>query len=120
MRLMIITICALAALALAGCANHRPIVDMKGVDPVAYERDLAQCQDYARQVSVAGKSAVGAAAGAVVGGLVGAAVGNSRTAERSAGAGAAVGAAKGTARGAQEQQRVIRNCLRNRGYAVLN
>ena len=31
-----------------------------------------------------------------------------------------LGGAKGTSRGLDERQRVVRNCLRNRGYAVLN
>ena len=58
--------------------------------------------------------------GALTGAAVGAAVGNSDTAQRAAGAGAVVGGAKGTGRGVAERDRVVRNCLRNRGYAVLN
>jgi hypothetical protein len=116
---------SLTLLVLAACAgrDHAPggvIVDMKGVDRAQYRVDLAECGDYADQVAVAGKAATGAAAGAVVGGLIGAAVGDSGTAKRSAGAGAVVGGAKGTARGVQERQQVVRNCLRNRGYSVLN
>ncbi len=109
-----------ALLTLGACASNAPIVDMRGVDPVRYEQDLADCQGYAEQVAVGGKAATGAAVGAVVGAAVGAAVGNSRTVERAAGGGAVVGAAKGTGRGLNERQRVVRNCLRNRGYAVLN
>ncbi len=104
---------------LAACAN-KPIVDTKGVNMAQYQQDLAECESYAQQVQVAGKAATGAVAGAVVGAAVGAAVGNSNTAGRAAGAGAAVGASKGTGRGLHEKQRVTRNCLRHRGYAVLN
>ena len=115
---------ALAGTLLAGCAGRDPggrvIVDMKGVDPYQYQADLAECEDYADQVAVGEQAVTGAAAGAVVGGLVGAAVGDSGTAQRSAGAGAVLGGAKGTSRGLDERQRVVRNCLRNRGYAVLN
>ena len=110
----------LALILLAGCASGGPIVDMKGVDPQKYRQDLAECESYADQVAVGGKAATGAAVGAVVGAAVGAAVGNSRTAQRSAGAGAVIGGAKGTGRGVRERKHVVRNCLRNRGYAVLN
>ena len=105
--------------ALAGCASD-PIIDTRGVDMRKYNRDLAECEAYTEQVMVTRKAAGGAVAGAVVGAAIGAAVGNSDTAQAGAGAGAVSGAAKGTARGLNEKQRVLRNCLRNRGYAVLN
>ncbi len=110
---------ALLSIGLAGCA-HQPIVDTKGVNMVKYQQDLQECEAYAEQVRVADKALGGAAVGAVVGAAIGAAVGNSDTAQRSAGAGAVVGASKGTGRGLQEKRRVVHNCLRNRGYAVLN
>lgn len=110
--------------ALCACAQqpfaHPPIVDMRGVDAVQYRVDLAECDQYAEQVSVGQRVAAGAVAGAVIGGAVGAAVGNSNTAQRSAGAGAVIGGARGGADGFRERNYVIRNCLRNRGYAVLN
>lgn len=113
----------LMVLALAGCAGRGaggPIVDMKGVDPAQYRIDLSECEDYADQVTVGTRVAGGAAAGAVVGGLIGAAVGDSDTAKRSAGAGAVAGGARGTGDVVRERQTVVRNCLRQRGYAVLN
>lgn len=106
-------------LLLAACAQQ-PIIDTKGVNMTTYNKDLRECEAYAEQVQIAGKAAGGAVAGAVVGAVIGAAVGNSDTAQRGAGAGAAAGAAKGTGRGVQEKRQVVRNCLRNRGYAVLN
>jgi hypothetical protein len=54
-----------------GCAgaNVRPLVDMKGVNEAAYEKDLSECQAYAQQQSGMGETAAkGAGAGAVVGG----------------------------------------------------
>ena len=110
--------------ALAGCTSD-PIVDTKGVDPARYQADLVECRQYAEQVSVAGNAAggglLGGAAGAAVGAAVGAVTGNPGT-------GAAVGAAGGgtsgviggTARGVSKQERVVRNCLRGRGYSVLD
>ena len=104
---------------LAACASE-PIIDPKGVNTVQYRQDLADCRAIADQVAVGKQAAGSAVAGAVVGAAVGAAVGNSDTAQRAAGAGAAVGAAKGTGRGLNERERVVRNCLRGRGYNVLN
>ncbi|MEQ8857520.1 MAG: hypothetical protein RIC56_02625 [Pseudomonadales bacterium] len=116
----VLLVCLMLILA-TGCAGRRgPIVDMRGVDAAQYRLDRMECQEYAEQVAVGGRAAGGAAAGAVVGGLIGAAVGNSDTAKRTAGAGAVVGGARGTGDAVQERQMVVRNCLRNRGYAVLN
>ena len=58
---------ALAVLA-AGCTAHpEPIVDTKGVNMAAYQRDLAECQEYAAQINPAAGVAKGAVAGAAVG-----------------------------------------------------
>ncbi|AFU98205.1 glycine zipper family protein [Simiduia agarivorans] len=108
------------ALTLTACARNKPIVDTKGIDPVAYEQDLAECQQYAAQVDTGGKAAGGAVAGAVVGGAMGAVINGSKGARTGAGVGAIGSTAKGAARGAREQQQVVKNCLRGRGYKVLN
>ena len=114
-----------AALTLAaGCAQSKPlgspIVDMKGINRAAYEADLAECRSYAAEVQAGKRAVAGAAAGAVLGGLIGAAVDDSDAAKRSAGAGAVVGGAKGGAHGLRERSMVVKNCLRGRGYRVLN
>jgi len=119
---------ALATATLAGCAQtYQPVVDTKGHDSARYQQDLYECRQYAEQVSPAGQAAVGglggAAAGAALGAITGALVGGV-----SAGQGAAFGAATGGAvgvgtgayKGVNEQQQVIDNCLRGRGYNVLN
>lgn len=96
------------------------IIDKKGVNIAQYEADLAECRSYSEEVKTGEKAAKGAASGAVVGGLIGAAVGNSRDAQKGAGAGAVTGGAKGVSQGEREQQQVVKNCLRGRGYRVLN
>lgn len=96
------------------------IIDEKGVNMAAYEQDLAQCRAYSEQVLTGEKAAKGAVSGAVVGGLIGAAVGNSRDAQRAAGAGAVTGGAKGVSQGARDEVQVVKQCLRGRGYRVLN
>ena len=104
----------------AGACAQAPIVDQSGVDPVMYEQDLRECESYAAQVNVGQRATAQAAASATLGAVIGAAVGNSSTVGELAGAGGALGAAKGTQRGLRERRQVVRNCLRNRGYAVLN
>ena len=101
----------------ACAANPNPIVDRKGVDPAAYQRDLAECSAYADEVQIA----AGAAKGAVAGGAYGAAVGsiNGRAAE-GAGTGAISGAAWSALEADREKQRVVKRCLSGRGYRVLN
>ena len=96
------------------------IIDTKGVNLNQYRLDLADCKQFAKDVSVARKAGVGAVAGAAVGAVLGAAVGNSDTAARTAGAGGVIGGARGAGRGFQEKDQVVKNCLRHRGYAVLN
>jgi outer membrane lipoprotein SlyB len=110
----------LLAMLLAGCAgNPRPIVDMRGVDPDAYQADLAECEALAREVNVAGGAVRGAAGGAAVGGAVGA-VRRGGNVSESAGVGAIYGGASSASANERERQRVARNCLRSRGYTVLN
>lgn len=116
--------CLILALAAAGCASTpgKPIVDMKGVNPDQYEQDLAECSTYADEVNVAGKTVGGAAAGAAVGAAVGAIWDghNGNSPERGAATGAVLGGAGGAGSGVSERSRVVKNCLRGRGYRVLN
>jgi len=107
------------AVVATGCANRRDvIIDPAGVDMARYEQDLTECQQIASQVRQ--KAVGGAAGGAVVGGAVGAIIGDSDTAGRGAGVGAVTGAARGAGATQREKQLVTKNCLRNRGYKVLN
>ncbi len=114
----------LAALLLAACAGAdvRPIVDMKGVNEARYEKDLAECQSYAKEASgMGGTAAKGAGAGAVVGGLLGLVTGGNRTdILQAAGAGAVIGAAGGAYQGNESQEAIVKKCLVGRGYKVLN
>ncbi len=107
-------------LGLSGCAGHRNqvIIDPQGVDMGQYQQDLAECRQIARQVdSKVGERALG---GALVGALAGAIVGDHHTTETGAKLGALSGAVKGGRATRQERLRVIKNCMRHRGYHVLN
>ena len=107
---------------LTACASSSPriIIDEQATDMTNYSRDLAECQAYADQVPVGTEVAKGTVGGAVVGGTLGAIVGNSRTAKKGAGVGAVGGAVRSNNKAGNEKERVVKNCLRNRGYKVLN
>ena len=113
-----ITICTLFLV--CSCASNKVIIDRKGVNMAQYQQDLAECRQYADEINSGEAVAKGAARGAVVGGLIGAAVGNSRTAGKIGGAGAVRGASRGVSKAEFDRKRVVRNCLRGRGYKVLN
>lgn len=115
-------------LVLAGCARTwNPVVDMQtqGFDNARYSGDLAYCRQLAAQVSPTEEGMLGALAGGALGAATGAALG---AATGNVGRGAAIGAAgagvlgagAGISHGASSQMDVIRNCLRGRGYNVLN
>lgn len=110
----------LLALLLTGCASHKVIIDKEGVNMSKYEQDLAACREYAEEVSTGEQAGKGAIGGAVIGGAVGAILGGRRGAETLGGVGAVTGAARGGARGEHEKDQVVKNCLRGRGYRVLN
>lgn len=107
---------AVSTLLLSACAS-KPIVDTYNVDMVQYEKDLAQCEDIAEQVESGKITASSAAFGAGVGaayGVIGGNIGNA------AATGAVTGGAGGLLKQDDEKAKVTKNCLRYRGYAVLN
>lgn len=116
---LLILVVALTVLT-SGCARNRVIVDTKGTNMAAYEQDYAECNEHADQVSTGTQAAKGAGFGAAIGAALGAIFGNSRSVAQSAGAGGVVGGARGAASGEREKDVVLRNCLRGRGYRVLN
>lgn len=115
-----------AGLGLCACAgaDYRPVVDMRGHSEAAYDRDVAQCQQTARSVrdntTEAENAGIGAAAGGAGGAVLGAIGGNPLL-------GAGVGALAGlVGTGGYEEvktenreERIVRNCLRARGYTIL-
>jgi len=108
--------CLFALLLLAACAS-KPIVDTAGVDMEQYRIDYEECQQIANQVDTG--EAVVASAG--IGALIGAAFGLiSGDAGEVAAWGAVTGGATGGMNANQEKSMVAKNCLYNRGYAVLN
>ena len=95
------------------------IIDERGVNPDDYAADLGECAEYADQVQAGDKVAASTAGGAAVGGAVGAAYKNS-SGSKGATAGAVAGAVRGIGNVSRERSLVVKNCLRHRGYTVLN
>jgi outer membrane lipoprotein SlyB len=108
----------LAVLGLGACA-HEPIIDRKGVDENAYQRDLAECRAYAAEVDTVGETVKSGAVGAAVGGAVGAILGNGHDARRGVGVGTVAGGGKGLTESERRKQRVMYRCMEGRGYRVL-
>ena len=120
LNLMLITLFLISCASVEGLTGSNPIIDTLGVNLAQYNRDLADCQQYANEVEIARKAAVGAASGAAVGGVFGAILGINETAKRGAGLGAVGGGTRGVREGIRERDRVIKRCLIGRGYRVLN
>lgn len=85
-------------LTLAGCqSTPRVVVDPKGIDQAAYDRDLAECSTLADEARKGSSStARGALGGAVIGG------------------------SSGASQDTSEKDRILKNCMTGRGYRVLN
>lgn len=126
------SIIAICATLVAGCAapqpqGHRTLVDTyaPGFSYEQYRTDMDQCNSFAAQRPVGESAANGAVGGLVVGALFGALVGS---AYHDTGYGAAYGAALGTTSGAvhgaasgvEAQKSIVRECMRGRGYRVLD
>jgi len=107
---------------LNGCASYRPLVDARSVSsPQRYEKDLRECQHYAAQVSPGQSAVAGALFGALLGAAISGALGGDRyITEHVAVAGAVQGAANGAVGSADAQVQIIRDCMSDRGYDVLN
>ncbi len=119
MQTILVTL--LAVIWLSACTTtDEIIVDRKYSNMANYDEDLEECEGYAEQVATGRKAAKGAASGAAVGGLIGAIGGDSESTARGAGVGAVSGGAKGLNDGEQQELRVVKRCLRNRGYVLLN
>ena len=109
----------ISVISIVSCsAKNQVIIDPAGVNMAVYQQDLRGCRQIAEQVD--NKGGAGAIGGAIVGALIGAAIGNSDTAQKLAAVGAVSGGAKGAKNSKREKDLVVKNCMRGRGYRVLN
>tara|TARA_Y100001970_G_scaffold75674_1_gene95873 strand:+ start:2001 stop:2417 length:417 start_codon:yes stop_codon:yes gene_type:complete len=97
-------------------SGSKPIIDKKGVDLNAYEVDLKECAEYANDISVGRSVLKGSAAGAAIGGVVEVLTDEEDAIE----VGAISGGAKSGIMSVRQKERVVKKCLRGRGYKVLN
>jgi outer membrane lipoprotein SlyB len=111
---------AITIAVLAGCAAHPdPIIDTKGVDPDMLAQDWDECEAYTEEIDIAAGVGKGAALGTAVGAATGA-VSNGRDVSEAAGLGGIYGGTRSGLDADREKQRVFKNCMRGRGYRVLN
>ena len=124
-KIMKIGTLLLSAIILTGCVSKtsdtifsgsKPIIDKKGVDLNAYEVDLKECTEYANDISVGRSVLKGSAAGAAIGGVVEVLTDEDDAIE----VGAISGGAKSGIKSVRQKERVVKKCLRGRGYRVLN
>ncbi len=119
MTIRYVALLMLAAL-IAGCAAHPdPIIDTKGVDPERLAEDWEECEAYTEEIVIAKGVGKGAALGGAVGAATGA-VSNRREVGEAAGVGAIYGGTRSGLEADREKQKVFKNCMRGRGYRVLN
>ena len=83
-----------------------------------YQEDLEDCRRLADQVE--SKVGEGVVTGAVVGALFGSIFGSRRSVVRTAKFGALSGGLSAGGAERYEREKVIKTCLRNRGYEILN
>ena len=118
MRSNLLNLSTLLIFIICGCAAHpEPIIDTQGVNMARYEDDMADCAGYGEQIRIERGAVKGAAAGAAVGTATGAISGHAGS---GAGYGAIFGAAESARLNDREKQHVVKNCMRGRGYRVLN
>ena len=111
---------SLLAVLVGGCAAHPdPIIDTKGVDPQRLAQDWEECEAYTEEIVMAAGVGKGAAVGAAVGAATGA-VSDRRDVGEAAGIGAIYGGTRSGLDADREKQKVFKNCMRGRGYRVLN
>lgn len=115
----------LAGTMVANCSAttgfYKPVVDRKGVDDAVYEKDLAECQAYAKEgIDPVTGTVVGAVAGYVIGSVVNKVV-NPRDKENFGGRiGTIYGAGGGAAAGMSDQINIVKKCMSGRGYKILS
>ncbi len=126
-----VAVMGLCAALTVGCVTQpeqvpgagRIVIDTYGVNMRQYQADLVDCRglSYAARADEGRRGVTRAAGGALLGGALGAIIGDSsRAAAAGAGAGAILGGVSGVGSAHVEAEHITRNCLRGRGYRVLN
>ena len=110
----------MTVLLLTSCASQNYVVDTKGVDLELYSADLNECKKYGKQLPTSDGVGESAMLGFVIGAILGEITGGP---EVSADLAVTTAIETGSARAIENthtQAQIVKNCLNNRGYIVLN
>ena len=130
----ILSIASVMAIGIQAAHANNVVVDMSQVqDYTQYQTDLQQCEglavqnqpDAPQREAVAGTAVRGAAAGAAAGAISGGS--GSSAAKKGAGVGVIAAASRNSrnrraasANASAQTDQIVKNCMRGRGYNVLN
>ena len=110
-----------------GCAqtdlsdrNDIAIIDTRGVDESVFKKDYSECSDFAKNIDLTDRTLRQGAVAGATGAAVGAIIGGEEAAKKIGGSAAVLNAVEANLDGRNEQAKIIKNCLRGRGYKVLN
>ena len=110
-----------------GCAqtdlsdrNDIAIIDTRGVDESVFKKDYSECSDFAKNIDLTDRTLRQGAVAGATGAAVGAIIGGEEAAKKIGGSAAVLNAVEANLDGRSEQAKIIKNCLRGRGYKVLN
>ena len=110
-----------------GCAqtdlsdrNDIAIIDTRGVDESVFKKDYSECSDFAKNIDLTERTLKQGAVAGATGAAVGAIIGGEEAAKKIGGSAAVLNAVEANLDGRKEQAKIIKNCLRGRGYKVLN
>ena len=110
-----------------GCAqtdlsdrNDIAIIDTRGVDESVFKKDYSECSDFAKDIDLTERTLKQGAVAGATGAAVGAIIGGEEAAKKIGGSAAVLNAVEANLDGRNEQAKIIKNCLRGRGYKVLN
>ena len=110
-----------------GCAqtdlsdrNDIAIIDTRGVDESVFKKDYSECSNFAKNIDLTERTLKQGAVAGAAGAAVGAIIGGEEAAKKIGGSAAVLNAVEGNLDGRNEQAKIIKNCLRGRGYKVLN
>ena len=110
-----------------GCAqtdlsdrNDIAIIDTRGVDESVFKKDYSECSDFAKNIDLTERTLKQGAVAGATGAAVGAIIGGEEAAKKIGGSAAVLNAVEANLDGRNEKAKIIKNCLRGRGYKVLN
>ncbi|GIR41644.1 MAG: hypothetical protein CM15mP51_24240 [Porticoccaceae bacterium] len=110
-----------------GCAqtdlsdrNDIAIIDTRGVDESVFKKDYSECSDFAKNIDLTERTLKQGAVAGATGAAVGAIIGGEEAAKKIGGSAAVLNAVEANLDSRNEQAKIIKNCLRGRGYKVLN